>query len=156
EGLRREAERSAELTRMTEPGQLGQGASVQAERYLVDASGNKLIDPKTGEGRRIDFAVVRNRQVLYLEEVTSLTASKTGQAAKEARIRQANPNVHIVDQNTGAILPVTGIPTELHRRLQEGTTVALAGQTPTALGDLSAIVSQLSEIWQAAAGLTTV
>jgi hypothetical protein len=103
-GARREAAAAKQLA------EANSGASIQAQRLLRDANGRKLIDPITGSGRRIDLAVVKNAQVQQLAEVTSETADKVQQIAKEARIRQLG-DVFIRNRETRALLNVTNIPT---------------------------------------------
>ncbi|EBK2060125.1 hypothetical protein AAL85_25410, partial [Salmonella enterica subsp. enterica serovar Typhi] len=45
-------------------------------------------DVETGEARRVDFVVVKDGEVVRSIEVTSETASKDAQLAKEGRIRE--------------------------------------------------------------------
>ena len=56
---------------------------------MRDSEGKIVRDPETGEARRIDFVVVKDGKVVDSIEVTSETADKTGQTAKEERIREA-------------------------------------------------------------------
>ena len=91
------------------------GASVQRERYLRDVDGKRLKDPITGEGRRVDLAVIKDGKVTDLVEVTSETANKAGQVLKERRIRELG-NVFIRDRTTGELLPVDGVLTRILRR----------------------------------------
>jgi hypothetical protein len=90
-------------------------ASVQRERYLRDAEGNRIIDPVTGEARRIDIAVIEDGVVTDLVEVTSQDAPKAAQFAKEGRIREQG-DVFIRDVDTGELLPVNDVKTRLVRR----------------------------------------
>jgi hypothetical protein len=90
------------------------GATVQRERYLRDANNNKIIDPLTQEARRIDLAVIKNGRVTKLREVTSMTAPKADQGAKEARIRKLG-DVYIRDAVTKKLLKVTGVKTKIMR-----------------------------------------
>ena len=64
-----------------------QGYTVIPEAYLRDDNGNIVRDPETGEGRRIDFVVVKDLKVVDSIEVTSRTADKQDQMAKEDRIK---------------------------------------------------------------------
>ena len=82
EVLRREAEVEEELD----------GYEIVSEAYLRDCEGKIVRDPETGEARRIDFVVVKDGKVVDSIEVTSETADKTGQTAKEERIREAGGN----------------------------------------------------------------
>ena len=63
------------------------GFTVAAECPLRDSEGRIVLDPETGNHRRVDFCVVRDDQVVDSIEVTSLTAPKEDQLAKGARIR---------------------------------------------------------------------
>ena len=60
--------------------------------YLRDENGEIVKDPVTGEARRIDFVVVKDGKVVDSVEVTSKTADKTEQTAKEDRIRENGGN----------------------------------------------------------------
>lgn len=91
------------------------GASVQRERYLRDVNGDRLIDPLTGEARRVDVAVIEDEAVTAMVEVTSLNAPKADQIAKEMRIRESN-DVYIRDTRTRALLSVDDVPTRIVRR----------------------------------------
>ena len=82
EGLRREAEVEEELEKKYPE---SEGYEIVSEAYLRDSEGKIVRDPETGEARRIDF-------VVDSIEVTSETADKTGQTAKEERIREAGGN----------------------------------------------------------------
>jgi hypothetical protein len=69
-----------------------EGYEIISEAYLRDSEGKIVRDPETGEARRIDFVIVKDGQVVDSIEVTSETADKTGQTAKEERIREAGGN----------------------------------------------------------------
>ena len=86
EGLRREAEVEEELEKKYPE---SEGCEIVSEAYLRDSDGKIVQDPETGAARRIDFVVVKDNQVVDSIEVTSETADKTGQIAKEERIREA-------------------------------------------------------------------
>ena len=90
-------------------------ASVQRERMLRTADGKKAIDPLTGEGRRIDHAVIQSGEARYLVETTSKTADKAAQLAKEARIR-ANGGTFIRDKVTRELIDISNVPTRVTRR----------------------------------------
>lgn len=89
------------------------GYSVVSEAYLRDKVGKIVPDPKTGEGRRIDFVVVKDHKVVDSVEVTSKTADKTLQSAKENRIREAGGNY--VRDNNGNLVQ---IPSNVHTRIE--------------------------------------
>ena len=89
EGLRREAEVEKELEKKYPE---SEGYEIVSEAYLRDSEGKIVRDPETGEARRIDFVVVKDGQVVDSIEVTSETADKTDQTAKEERIRDAGGN----------------------------------------------------------------
>ena len=84
-------------------------AKVQCQCYLRDAQGKSVKDPRTGERRRVDAAVIENGQAQTFE-VTSPTANKFDQLAKENRILQSGGN-YIRDRSTGDLLPVKGLST---------------------------------------------
>ena len=93
------------------------GNHIERECYLRNAEGEGVKDPVTGEARRIDFAVIKDDEVVKSVEVTSETADKTAQLAKEDRIREAGGN-YIVDRRNGEIVPFAhGIKTEVVRRI---------------------------------------
>ncbi len=64
-----------------------EGFVIVPQPYLRDAKGNILKDAVTDEARRIDFVVLRKKSVVQSFEVTSMTAPKLEQIAKETRIR---------------------------------------------------------------------
>ena len=82
-------------------------ATVQCQCYLRDAQGKSVKDPLTGERRRVDTAVIENGQAQTFE-VTSPTADKTLQVAKEQRILDAGGS-YIRDRSTGNLVPVSGL-----------------------------------------------
>jgi hypothetical protein len=59
---------------------------IQSEAYLLNRNGRRAVDPKTRTGRRIDFVLFNDGNVARRLEVTSQTADKTAQLAKESRI----------------------------------------------------------------------
>ena len=93
------------------------GNHIERECSLRDAEGHIVRDPETGEARRIDFAVINeDGEVVKSAEVTSETADKTAQMAKEERIREAGGN-YIEDRRTGEYVPFRpGVKTEIERR----------------------------------------
>jgi len=78
---------------------------VQSERYLRTADGKIAKDPLTGQGRRLDNVVIRNKQVIDAVETTSPDAPKDRQMQKEDRIRENGGN-YIRDKETREIIPV--------------------------------------------------
>ena len=89
---------------------------VLAERTLVDANGNKVTAGKKGKqsGRRIDFIVLDdNGNAIKSFEVTSKTAQKGPQVAKENAIR-SNGGTFIKDNN-GNLVDVSNVPTQIIR-----------------------------------------
>lgn len=92
------------------------GNHIEPECYLRDAEGHIVRDPVTGEARRIDFAVIKDGEVVKSVEVTSENAYKKAQLEKEDRIREAGGN-YIVDRRTGEIVPFAhNVKTEIWRR----------------------------------------
>nr|WP_319527521.1 RHS repeat-associated core domain-containing protein [Pseudomonas laurentiana] len=82
-------------------------ATIQCECYLRDANGKSVRDPDTGERRRIDTAVIENGEAKTYE-VTSMTANKDSQMAKEFRVFDAG-GTHIRDRGSNGLIPVVGI-----------------------------------------------
>jgi hypothetical protein len=112
DGCRRENEVSASLSREYPE---SDGYRVLPERYLLDQSGRFVSDPQTGERRRIDFTVVDSDfNACRSIEVTSPTAPKDEQTAKESRIRQAGGHF-VRDPDSGRLIDVSSTPTEILR-----------------------------------------
>lgn len=110
DGLRRENEVYEDLNK-TYPE--NQGYEVVSECYLRNENGEIVLDPDTGEARRVDFMVVKDGVVVDSVEVTSKTADKTNQIAKEERIRENGGN-YIKDGNGN----LCKIPDDLHTRIE--------------------------------------
>lgn len=91
------------------------GASIQNEVYLRSANGKRAIDPFTGEARRIDSVVLQNGRALDSVEVTSQTANKAAQIAKENRIRN-NGGTFVRDRATGNLIDISQVPTRIVRK----------------------------------------
>ncbi len=101
EGARREDMFNA-LMRVKHP-----NATIQCQCYLRNAHGQSVKDPVTGERRRVDTAVIEGGQA-QTYEVTSMTADKDLQLAKEGRILQ-NSGTYIRDRSSGDLVPVNGV-----------------------------------------------
>lgn len=110
DGLAREKEVGEELE---EKYPTEQGYQIVSEVYLRDKDGNIVKDPVSGEARRVDFMVVKDGEVVDSIEVTSKTADKTGQLAKEERIRDAGGNY--IQDNDGNLVE---IPDSLHTHVE--------------------------------------
>ncbi|MGF6213656.1 hypothetical protein [Comamonas sp. 4034] len=82
-------------------------SNVLRERYLRDANGKIVRDPKTGEARRVDFVITDKNGKGTAVEVTSRTADKQSQLDKEGRIRAAG-GVYVRDPKTKKLIPVGG------------------------------------------------
>jgi hypothetical protein len=82
-----------------------EGYKIEREQYLRDKDGNVVKDSITGEARRIDFTVSKDGKVVKTIEVTSETAPKAVQIAKEDRIRDAGGNF-IKDRDTGILVAI--------------------------------------------------
>ncbi len=92
------------------------GYHIERECFLRDETGKITVDPNTGESRRIDFEIVKDGEVVKSVEVTSETADKTAQLAKEERIRDVGGN-HIEDRRTGELVRFApDVKTEVVRR----------------------------------------
>ena len=94
----------------------GDGYHVERECFLRDETGKITVDPNTGESRRVDFEIIKDGEVVKSVEVTSETADKTAQLAKEERIRNAGGD-YIVDRRTGELVRFApDVQTEVVRR----------------------------------------
>lgn len=112
EGMQREAEVLQELKeKFPEEG----GFKIEQEVYLRDEDGKIVKDPVTGEARRIDFVVTKDGEVVESIEVTSQTADKTAQIAKEDRIRECGGN-YIKDSNGNLVEIPSDVKTKIERR----------------------------------------
>lgn len=112
DGLQREREVKRDLEKKYPP---EHGYMVLPEVYLRNENGNIVKDPKTGKARRIDFVVVKNGRVISSVEVTSKTADKQNQLAKENRIRENGGN-YIRDNNGNLIKMPNSVQTRVERR----------------------------------------
>lgn len=110
DGLAREKDVGKELEKKYPP---EKGYIIIPEAYLRDKDGNIVKDPVTGEARRVDFVVIKDGKVVDSIEVTSKTADKTEQTAKEGRIRDAGGNY--VKDNNGHLAE---IPSTVHTRIE--------------------------------------
>lgn len=110
DGLEREKDVAKELN---EEYPSEEGYSTIPEATLRDKDGNIVKDPVTGEARRIDFVVVKDGKVVDSIEVTSKTADKSAQSAKEDRIREAGGNY--IRDNNGSLVE---IPKEIRTRIE--------------------------------------
>lgn len=110
EGLRREAEVEQDLEKKYPE---SEGYELITEAYLRDSEGNIVRDSETGEARRIDFVIVKDGKVVDSIEVTSETADKTAQTAKEERIREAGGNY--VRTSDGSLAE---FPDDLHTTIE--------------------------------------
>lgn len=112
DGLRREVEVEEELKETYPP---EEGYSIEQEVYLRDEDGRIVKDPVTGEARRIDFVVIKDGEVVDSIEVTSKTADKTSQSAKEERIRDIGGN-YIKDSDGNLVEIPANVQTRIERR----------------------------------------
>lgn len=111
-GDKREAEVQKELE---EQYPADEDYTIESEVYLRDKDGNIIRDPETGEARRIDFVVIKDGKVVDSVEVTSQTADKTQQSAKEQRIRDTGGN-YIKDSNGNLVEIPNSVQTRIERR----------------------------------------
>ncbi len=112
DGLRREKEVEEELKKQYPE---EEGYEILSEVYLRDKDGKIVKDPITGEARRIDFVILKDGKVVASIEVTSKTADKTDQTAKENRIRENGGN-YIKDSDGNLIEIPNSIQTRIERR----------------------------------------
>ncbi len=92
--------------------------NVIREALLRDKDGIPIKDPETGEARRIDFIVTQGKKIIESIEVTSETADKVLQMAKETRILQEaakNGGAFIRDKSGELIEFTMDIITEIRR-----------------------------------------
>ena len=103
EGLRRENSATSTL-REQYPDK-----NVTTQRTLRDSQGKKLVDPKTGEGRRVDNAVMdKQTKTAKTYEVTGPKVRKAPQQEKEGRIFDQNPSgVYVREPISGDLYSVT-------------------------------------------------
>ena len=108
DGKRREDERNAESVEKY-------GASnVLRQKTLRDKDGNKVVDPVTGEGRRVDEVVKQADCKGKCTEVTGPNVDKDPQLAKEQRIRDAGGKY--VRDKDGTLIDTGPKTSELDRR----------------------------------------
>jgi hypothetical protein len=112
DGDRRESEVISDLEKQYPK---SEGYIITSEAYLRNGEGKKAIDPVTGQGRRIDFVVDKYGNVVDSIEVTSRTADKSKQIAKEERIR-ANGGNYIKTEHGGLVKIPDNIITRIDRR----------------------------------------
>lgn len=110
DGRQREKDVEKELNEEYPP---EEGYSTVPEATLRDKDGNIVKDPVTGEARRIDIVVVKDGKAVDSIEVTSKTADKSAQSAKEERIREAGGNY--IKDNNGKLVE---IPKEVRTRIE--------------------------------------
>jgi len=93
--------------------------NVIREALIRDKNGTPIKDILTEEARRIDFVVTKGEEIVKSIEVTSETASKLAQTAKEARIlnlAREQGGAFIKMPNTGKLIEFTqDIVTEIRR-----------------------------------------
>lgn len=90
------------------------GYEVMSERVLRDKNGNVVKDSQTNTARRIDFIVAKNGTIIKSFEVTSKTAPKNEQMAKEYRIRDNGGN-YIKDNNGNMLRIPNNVQTDIVR-----------------------------------------
>ena len=112
-GAAREEAVDSELAREY---RLEDGYHIERVCFLRDETGKIVVDPGTGESRRVDFGVIKDGEVVKSIEVTSETADKTAQLEKEERIRDIGGN-YVEDRRTGDLARYTpDVKTEVVRR----------------------------------------
>lgn len=88
---------------------------VLRERTLKDVDGKKVVGPD-GTGRRVDFVVLDDAgNAKYVIEVTSKTANKTAQEAKELFIRNNGGNFIKMPGRGGDLVDISNVPTRTIR-----------------------------------------
>jgi len=85
------------------------------EAYLRNEQGDIVKDRLTGEARRVDIMVEKDGIICKSYEITSETAPKELQIAKEERIRQSGGSF-ILDRDTGKLIELPkNVTTEIRR-----------------------------------------
>ena len=112
DGLKREEDVKEELEKKYPE---SEGYTILSEVYFRDEHGKIVKDPVTGEARRIDYVVIKDGKVVDSIEVTSKTADKTEQTAKENRIRDNGGN-YIKDSEGNLIKIPDDVQTRIERR----------------------------------------
>lgn len=112
DGLQRERDVAQDLKKKYPS---SEGYSIISEAYLRGKDGRIIKDSVTGEARRIDFVVLKNGIGFDSIEVTSKTADKTLQIAKENRIRDVGGN-YIRDENGTLVTIPNSVRTRIERR----------------------------------------
>ena len=85
------------------------------ERTLLDANRKKVVG-LDGTGRRVDFVILDDAgNAKYVVEVTSETANKAPQIAKEAFIRNNGGDFIKIPGKNGALVNISSTPTRIIR-----------------------------------------
>lgn len=113
DGCRRENEVAQELEKQYPE---KAGYQVLRERELCDKAGNAVVDEATGQKRRIDFVVIQDGKAVDMIEVTSMTAPKRDQLAKEYRIRDNGGN-NVRDYDGNICRVPSNVETRVDRRV---------------------------------------
>ena len=93
------------------------GYHIEGQCDLRSLAGKKVKDEATNEGRRIDFAVIKDGEVVKAVEVTSESADNAARTAREMRILGVGGNV-IRDHKSGELVAfASGVSTEIVRRV---------------------------------------
>lgn len=82
--------------------------NVLSERILRDSMGNKVVEPFTNSGRRVDG-------VWKPVEITSMTAPKAEQLAKEAIIQELG-EIFVRNTTTKEMIQIDGISTVIRAK----------------------------------------
>lgn len=112
DGCRRENEVAKDLEKQYPE---KDGYQILRERELCDKDGKPVIDERTGQKRRVDFVVIKDGKVIDMVEVTSKTAPKRDQLAKEYRIRDNGGN-YVKDNNGNVCRIPSNVETRVERR----------------------------------------
>ena len=111
-----------------------EGYELLKECTLRDGEGSIARDPETGSYRRVDFVVAKDGEVVRMFEVTSETAPKEAQLAKEVRILESGGN-HVRHPD-GNLLPINNeVVSEVLRVVaREATRLLITTVLPAVLG----------------------
>lgn len=90
--------------------------NVLQQRTILDKNGKKLVDGRTGQGRRLDHVVLDQQgKAIKRVETTSLTAEKRTQLRKEKSILRSN-DAYVKHPETGKLIKINDSILEVRRK----------------------------------------
>ncbi len=84
------------------------GYKILKEIYLIDKNGKLLKVNINGKNRsrRLDFVVLKGKNVIRIIEATTKTANKKYQSLKEMLIRNKFKEIFVKENSTGKLIPI--------------------------------------------------